>query len=51
MCNYDQKEKILFFLLIFFNMDISLTVPLKCLRFAIHVGETQMEGSVSQNFD
>ena len=32
-------------------MDISLIVPLKFLKLFIHVGETLMEGSVSQNFD
>ena len=32
-------------------MDISLIVPLKYLEFVIQVGETHMEGSMSQNFD
>ena len=32
-------------------MDISLIVPLKYLEFVLQVGETHMEGSMSQNFD
>ena len=32
-------------------MDISLIVPLKFLNVDIHVGETLMKGSMSQNFD
>ena len=48
LCNYDQKKKLHIFYLYFLNMNISLIVPLKFLKFSIHVCETQMEGRVSQ---
>ena len=35
----------------FFNKDISLNMRLTCLKMAIHVSETHLGGSVSQNFD
>ena len=38
LCNYGQKKKLHFFHYYFFNIDISLIVPLKCLKFYIHVG-------------
>ena len=34
-----------------YNMDISLTMRLLCMKTAIHVPETLLEGSLSQNFD
>ena len=51
LCNYDQKKKLHILYLYFLNMDISLIIPLKCLKFSIHVCEIQMEGTVSQNYD
>ena len=43
-----QKIYIMYFL----NMDISITMRLICLKTAIHVPETQLEGRVSQkSFD
>ena len=47
LCYDDQKKKIHIFYQYFLNMDISLIVPLKSLKFSIHFGETRMEGSVS----
>ena len=35
----------------FFDMDISLILPVKYLNDFTHVGETHMEGSLSQHFD
>ena len=32
-------------------MNISLIMRLSCLKTAIHVPETRLEGSVSQDFD
>ena len=48
---YAEKRKTLIFHIYFFNMDISLNKRLTCLKTAIHVHETHLEGSVSQNFD
>ena len=47
----DQKEKTHFSYPHFLNMDISLPVLLKFLKFSIHAGETLLEGRVSQNVD
>ena len=43
--------KILIFLIYFFNKDISLDMRLTCLKMAMHVYETHLEGRVYQNFD
>ena len=32
-------------------MDISLIKRPKCLKFLLHIGETHIEGSMSQNFN
>ena len=45
---YTEEENT-YFLLTFLNMNISLIVPVK--YFSIHVDETHLEGSMSQNFD
>ena len=46
-----ENRKILILHIYFFNMDISLTMRLMCLKTAIHVPETLLEGRASQNFD
>ena len=39
------------FLLYFFNMDISLNICFRCMKFVIVVHNIPFEGSISQNFD
>ena len=48
---YAENRKILIFHIYILNMDISLTMRLTCLKTAIHVHETHLEGRVSQNFN
>ena len=40
-----------FSIYIFLNKHNSLNIRLTCLKMAIHVSETHLEGRVSQNFD
>ena len=48
---YAENRKILILHIYSFNIDFSLTMRLICLKAAIHVPETHLEGTVSQNFD
>ena len=43
--------KILIFHIYFLNKHISLNIRITCLKTAIHVSKTHLEGRVSQNFD
>ena len=45
------RRKKLIFHIYFLNKHISLNIRLTCLKTAIHVSETHLEGRVSQNFD
>ena len=46
-----ENLKTLIFHIYFLNMDISLIMIPICLKTAIHVSKTHMEGSMSQNND
>ena len=46
---YAENKKILIFHIYFLNMDISLIMRLTCMKTAMHVPETHLEGRVSQN--
>ena len=48
---YTENRKIHIFHIYFLNKHFSLNIRLTCLRTAIHVSETHLEGRVSQNFD
>ena len=48
---YAENRKILIFHIYFLNKHISLNIRLTCLKTAIHVSETHLEGRVSQNCD
>ena len=48
---YAENKKILISRIYFLNKDISLDMRLTCLKIAMHVHETHLEGRVSQNFD
>ena len=51
MFKYAANRKILIFHTYFFNMDNSLIMRHICLKNAINVLQTHLEGWVSQNFD
>ena len=51
LLKYAENKKILIFLIYFLNKDISLDMRLTCLKMAMHVYETHLEGRVSQNVD
>ena len=46
-----MNTRMLNFLIYFLNKDISLDMRLTCLKMAMDVYETHLEGRVSQNFD
>ena len=48
---YAENRKILIFHIYFLNKHISLNIRITCLKMAIHVSKTHLEGRVSQNVD